>query len=280
MQMTNNSARIQPCVKVVTQLQSQTAYLPEPDRRSPLQSEFIPVMVKAIKQLRALIGKRLHSVYVSGDIVWRRATVGESVLHLTVVCHQPLTLDQSSAMNTLLWRIKTSHSKVIDGCHIDTVTVSQVRDLAEIFHWGFFFKHRAMCLYGQDLSESFGHFEASWEVAKAMNPDLSGKLARAKHKIQAATTWNTQLTAAQRIADTLIRGAFGLVLHKEGTWTESLPECAELFIKHYPAKQQAIERLFILLDRKPVKKRAVMMLLNDFGDWLIKEYARIDFKIG
>jgi hypothetical protein len=280
MQMTNNSARTQTCVKVVTQLQPRNAYLPEPDRRAPFQSEFIPVMIKAVKQLRGLLGKRLHSVYVSGDIVWRRAVVKESVLSLTVVCQHALTLDQSNALNTLLWRLKTSHSKVISDCHIDIVTVSHVRDLSQIFHWGFFFKHRAICLYGQDLSASFGLFEASWEVAKAMNPDISDKLARAKQKITAATTWNTQLNTAQSIADTLIRGAFGLVLHKEAYWSESLNECADAFIKHYPDKKMAIERLFILLERKPVKKRAVMTLLNDFGDWLIKEYARIDFKIG
>ncbi|SIN87451.1 hypothetical protein [Salinivibrio sp. ES.052] len=280
MQMTNNSARTQTCVKVVTQLPSRNAFLPEPDRYAPLQSDFIPVMIKAVKQLRRLLGNRLHSVYISGDLVWRRAVVKESVLSLTVVCQQALTLDQSNALNTLLWRLKTSHHKIINDCHIDIVTTSHVRDLSQVFHWGFFFKHRAICLYGQDLSVSFGLFEASWEVAKAMNPDLSGKLARAKQKVTAASTWNTQLNTAQWIADTLIRGAFGLVMHKEGRWSESLEECAEAFIKHYPAQKTTVERLFILLERKPVKKRAVMTLLNDFGDWLIKEYARIDFKIG
>lgn len=253
--------------------------LSEPDRRSAFQPEFMPVMAAGLKQLKALAGRQFHSLYVSGEVLTRQASPESCTLVFTLVISSPLNLKQVSALNTVLWRIKASHTAIKD-IEIQTASLSEIKDLSNIFYWGFFLKHCAVCIHGDDLSLTFGHFEASWEVAKAMNPKIQTSLNDAKKKIASAKQWSTQLHTTEVIASKLIHGAFGLVLHREGVWYETPAQCAEVFLKYYPDQALWVSRLFMLLERKPVKKRAVIHLLDNFGDWLVQEYQRIDRKIG
>lgn len=254
------------------------ALLPELDNERPFQSAYVESIAMAIRQIRAVTGELFHSLYLSGEVARREA--GDTAdLSLTLVCTRSLNVQEYAALNTVRWRIEQG-SDVITRVQIDTVPLKDVTDLTNIFRWGFFLKHCVVCLCGDNLGKSFGHFEVSWEVSKAMNGDLSARIKALRQKIARATHWGTQLDVAQEMAEMLIRASFGLVAHKEKTWAFDLKSASETFLMHYPGKTLEIERLFYLVERKPVKKRAVVVLFDNFSQWLVSEYARIDRKIG
>ncbi|WP_407330381.1 hypothetical protein [Enterovibrio sp. 27052020O] len=252
--------------------------LAEVDRNAPLQREYVEPIAAAVRQIRGVLGDTIHSLYISGDVAQRSAG-DRADLELTLVTFRSLNVQEFTSLNTVRWRLEQS-SDAVKRVEFDVVPLKDVTTLANIFHWGFFIKHCALCVSGDNLADSFGHFEVSWEVSKAMNGDLSVKLRELRQKIAVATKWGTQLDAAEDAAKRLIRAAFGLVAHKEGRWDQDLKDCAESFLKHYPDKSVEMERLFYLIERKPVKKRAVVALMDAFGGWVQSEYASIDRKIG
>ncbi|USH03890.1 hypothetical protein K6Q96_07840 [Grimontia kaedaensis] len=253
--------------------------LPELDNERPFQTDYVEPIAASVRQIQSAMGDELfHSLYLSGDVARREA--GETAdLSLLFVCKRTLNVQEHTALNTVRWRIEQS-SDAIKRVLIDAVPLKEVTNLANIFRWGFFLKHCAVCLSGDNLSKSFGHFEVSWEVSKAMNDDLAVRLKDLRHKIAIATKWGPQLDAAQEAAERLIRASFGLVAHKERKWEFDLKPASEAFLSHYPDKLLEIERLFYLIERKPVKKRAVVALMDDFSAWVESEYAKIDRKIG
>ncbi|MEZ8142770.1 hypothetical protein A1OO_17465 [Enterovibrio norvegicus FF-33] len=252
--------------------------LAEIDRNAPLQTEYVEPIAASVRQIRGVLGDTLHSLYLTGDVAQRCA--GERAdLSLTLVTTRALNVQEFTSLNTVRWRLEQS-SDAVKRVEFDVVPFKEVTTLANIFRWGFFIKHCALCISGDNLADSFGHFEVSWEVSKAMNEDLGVKLKELRKKIAVATKWGAQLDASEDAAKRLIRAAFGLVAYKENRWEQDLNICAEYFNKHYPDKSVEMERLFYLIERKPVKKRAVVALMDSFGQWVQSEYASIDRKIG
>ncbi|RXJ74107.1 hypothetical protein CS022_05620 [Veronia nyctiphanis] len=258
---------------------SRTSQLPELDSSSPFQETFDPAVKAAVGYVSSYLGINLHSLYISGDIALRNVEGDKAVMKLTAVVDSELTTREFVGLNSVRNKYCKAYPQ-ISQLHIECIPQSRVVDLANIFRWGFFLKHCAICLSGKNLADGFGHFEVSWEVAKAMNNSLVSQLSILRRKIAQSAKWIQQLDAAEEAADVLIRAAFGLVAHKEKVWEHSLKPCSERFLKHYPEKSLEIERLFYLIERKRVGKRAVVTLLDDLGDWIKSEYKKIDNRIG
>lgn len=248
------------------------------DAKSPFQAGYLEIIAFAVCQIKGGVGAKCHSVYLSGDVA-RRAAEQTADIELTLVVTRALTASEYLSLNSIKWRIEQS-SKAVKRAVLDVVIHKDVIDLRHIFHWGFFFKHCTVCLLGENIANSFGHFEMSWEVAKAMNQDVARRVCALGQKIVLANKWETQLDASQDAATLLIRACFGLVARKEQCWEDNLPRCAQYFLVHYPEKQQEMDRLFYLVERKQVKKRAVVQLLDELSAWLQFEYRRIERKIG
>ncbi|CZF82532.1 hypothetical protein [Grimontia marina] len=253
--------------------------LPELDNEKPFQPVYVEPIAAATRQIQSAMSAELfHSLYLSGNVARREAGETED-LTLLLVSTRSLNVQEYAALNTVRWRIEQS-SDAVKRVLIDVVPLKEITNLANIFRWGFFLKHCAVCIAGDNLSKSFGHFEVSWEVSKAMNDDLARRLKDLRHKIAIATKWGAQLDASHEVAERLIRASFGLVAHKVQKWEFDLKPASEAFLAYYPDKSLEIERLFYLIERKPVKKRAVVALIDSFSAWVESEYAKIDRKIG
>ncbi|MGF1759782.1 nucleotidyltransferase domain-containing protein [Photobacterium sagamiensis] len=253
--------------------------LPVLDGKTPFQQEYVPVLLDAVKQLRAGFGASLHSIYLFGSIARREAVLGQSDLNLTLILHRPLTVSEQSLLNTIKWRISTYHTDV-PSVEIKVGYLSEVLSLDAIFKWGFWIKHCCLCLYGEDLSTRFGCFEPSWDVAKAFNGDIKDELAVYRQKIMKTKVVSNYLEYCQHIAKKMLRSCFSLVMHREKRWAHTSEGCAEAFLKYYPDKSLEIERLFTLISGTQVPKRAALFLLDQFGGWIVAEFEKIDRKIG
>ncbi|PKF50663.1 hypothetical protein [Enterovibrio nigricans] len=260
------------------QAQPRRGLLPELDSQAPLQADFIAPVANGLRQIDAVLEDVIHSIYLSGDVAQRTAE-NSADLEFTLVTNRVLNVQEYSSLNTIRWRVEQS-GEAVKSVSFNVVPLKEITNFANIFRWGFFLKHCAICLKGDNLADSFGHFEVSWEVSKAMNDDLQPRLKELRQKIALATKWGTQLDAAEEVAKRLIRASFGLVAHKTHAWEENVERCSAAFLEHYPDKSLEIERLFYLIQRKPVKKRAVVALMDAFGAWVSEEYAKTDRKIG
>ncbi len=229
--------------------------------------------------LKSSLGDNLHSVYVYGSVARKQARVGESNLDLVVVTLEPLGDDKTTIFNNIRWRVQRQFPQVT-GVAIKTTLMEEVASLDSLFSWGFLLKHCSVCVLGSDLAYCFGEYEPSWEIAKYWNMDVDDWLAVYRHKIARAGQREEQIKAQRMIAKKLLRASYSLVMPKDKGWYDDPIECGEHFLKYYPQYRTVIFRLGVLYKGELIPKRSVIGLLDSFGEWLVKQYQKTEFKIG
>ncbi|MDV6251813.1 nucleotidyltransferase domain-containing protein [Vibrio sp. EA2] len=253
--------------------------LPVIDSKLPFQSEFAPLIKEVLMCLKSGLGQNLHSIYVYGSVARKTAVAGKSNLDLVVVTKAPFEANRTTLLNTIRWRAQKGYPHV-NGVSIRTALVSDVANLDSIFTWGFMLKHCCVCIYGDDLADCFGEYVPSWEIAKHWNMDVEEWLSVYRTKIAQAQNAQEQLPAQMTIAKKLLRASYSLIMYRDKRWFDDPLECGQAFLTYHPEKQLEIERLGILLSGRSIPKRSVIGLLDSFGDWLVKQYQKTEFRIG
>ncbi|CAE6947991.1 hypothetical protein ACOMICROBIO_GDFFDHBD_03459 [Vibrio sp. B1REV9] len=253
--------------------------LPVINPQQPFQPEFAPLIREVIMCLKGGLGPNLHSVYVYGSVARKTAVSGQSNLDLVVVTKSTFESNRATLINTVKWRAQQGYPHV-KGVSIRTAVVNEVANLDSIFTWGFMLKHCCVCVYGNDLSDCFGDYEPSWEIAKHWNMDVQDWLTVYRTKIAQAQSIDELVSAQVVIAKKLLRASYSLVMYRDKRWFDDPIECGAVFLKYHPEKQVEIERLGILLSGRSIPKRSVIGLIDVFGDWLVKQYQKTEFRIG
>ncbi|MCW8345039.1 nucleotidyltransferase domain-containing protein [Vibrio sp. ZSDZ65] len=229
--------------------------------------------------LKSALRDDLHSVYIYGSVAQGRAIAGVSDLNVVVVTQSSLSASQKKVFNTIDWRFQKNFP-FVDAVSIRSTVINDVVSLDALFTWGFLLKQCCVCVHGDDLAECFGDYVASWEIAKQWNMDIGQSVPILRHRIAVANTDKALLKAQREMAKKLLRAAYGLIMPKTKRWYDEPHQCAQQFLVHYPEKRIVIERLEILLGPRVIPKRSVVALLDDFGQWLVSEYKKTEFRIG
>ncbi|MEZ8103898.1 nucleotidyltransferase domain-containing protein [Vibrio cortegadensis] len=253
--------------------------LPVINPSSPFQAEFQPAIADLLKFLKGGLGANLHSVYLYGSVARKSAKVGRSNLDVVVITHREFNDNRTTLLNTIKWRFQKSFPQLTE-VSIKTALVSDIVDLDNIFTWGFMLKHCCVCIYGEDLSDCYGEFEPSWEIAKHWNMDVDDWLEIYRHRIAKAATAHEQIHAQVTIAKKLLRASYSLIMYRDKRWFDDPTECGKEFLRYHPDKEVEIQRLNILLTGKLIPKRSVIGILDGFGAWLTKQYKKTEFRIG
>ena len=256
-----------------------TMSLPVIDPKQPFQKEFEPLIREVLACLKSGLGPNLHSVYVYGSVARKTAVSGQSNLDLVIVTKAEFGASKGTLLNTIKWRAQQGHPQV-NGVSIRTALVTDVANLDSIFTWGFMLRHCCVCVYGDDLADCFGDYVPSWEIAKHWNMDVDEWLSVYRTKLAQAKTADEQVQAQRTIAKKLLRASYSLIMYRDKRWFDDPVECGQIFLIYHPEKQLEIERLGILLSGRPIPKRSVIGLLDSFGDWLVKQYQKTEFRIG
>jgi predicted nucleotidyltransferase len=254
--------------------------LPVINPNIPFQSQYQPVVSSLIAYLKAGLKDNLHSVYIYGSVARKTASPGRSNIDVIVVTHRHFEAQKTTIFNTLRWRFKKDYPFVTD-VSIETALVEEVASLDSLFSWGFLLRHCSVCVYGPDLAECFGHYEPSWEIAKFWNMDVADWVSYYRDKIAKSNNPDEQVKAQQNIAKKLLRASYSLVMYRDKQWIDDPVACGEQFLHYHPERQTDIERLGILLKTpRAIPKRSVIGLLDDYGQWLVKQYQKTEFRIG
>ncbi|EKO3825535.1 nucleotidyltransferase domain-containing protein [Vibrio harveyi] len=253
--------------------------LPIIDPKHPFQPEFESLLREVLACLKGGLGANLHSVYVYGSVARKSAVAGRSNLDMVVVTKADFENNRATLLNTIKWRAQQGYPHV-KGVSIRTALVNEVANLDSIFTWGFMLKHCCVCVYGDDLADCFGDYVPSWEIAKHWNMDVEDWLSVYRTKIVQAQSVEELVSAQVIIAKKLLRASYSLIMYRDKRWFDDPLKCGEVFLQYHPEKQLEIERLGILLSGRPIPKRSVVGLLDGFGDWLVKQYQKTEFRIG
>lgn len=244
-----------------------------------IQSEFNPLIEELTATVQSGLKGNLHSLYVYGSIANGTAIAGRSNLDIVLVMAHNGHNGMDTFINTLKWRLM-NRFPAITGVSIKVALLSDVLSLESIFSWGFLIRQSCTCLIGDDLSESFGDFEPSWEISKYWNWNILDYVPEYRVKIAQSKTPELQVSYQQVIAKKMLRASYGLIMHKEKLWLDSPLDCAKYFLKHHPEKAKDIQRLAIMLGNKAIPKRSVISILDVYGTWLCKAYEKTEFRIG
>ncbi|MGR5503193.1 nucleotidyltransferase domain-containing protein [Vibrio sp. DNB22_10_4] len=250
-----------------------------PIHHSIPQPSYVPVIEDLIACLKSGLKESLHSVYVYGSVANGTAIPNVSNLDVVLVTHAPFSASQKALFNSINWRFQKDFP-FVKGLAIRTALVSEVASLSALFTWGFLLKQCCTNVYGEDLSECFGDYVPSWEIAKQWNMDIEQSAALLRKEVALAEDAQSQADAQRRLAKKLLRAAYGLVLHRTKRWLDDPLESGRAFLEFYPQREQTVERLGILLGGRVIPKRSVVGLVDDFAPWLVKEYQKTEFKIG
>lgn len=256
-----------------------TMTLPIIDPSAPFQQPYQPVIQELVGYLSNGMGDNLHSLYLYGSVARKTARPGLSNIDVIVVSHKPFADIKSTLFNSIKWRFQSRYPYLTE-VSFKTALVSDVASLESLFSWGFQLKHCSVCIYGEDLSECFGDYEPSWEIAKHWNMDVEDWVAVYRNRIARADKEQEQIKAQKIIAKKLLRASYSLVMHKDKRWFDDPIQCGQQFLRYFPEKQLDIERLGILLSGRLIPKRSVIGILDSFGDWLGKQYKKTEFRIG
>ncbi|MGR5208619.1 MULTISPECIES: nucleotidyltransferase [Vibrio] len=249
------------------------------DPTQPFQPEFEPLIRDVLMCLKGGLGANLHSVYIYGSVARKSAIVGKSNLDMVLVTKSTFESNRATLLNTIKWRAQQGHPQV-KGVSIRTALVNEVANLDSIFTWGFMLKHCCVCVYGDDLADCFGDYVPSWEIAKHWNMDVEDWLSVYRIKIVQAPSIEELVSTQIVIAKKLLRASYSLVMYRDKRWFDDPMECGEVFLKYHPEKQLEIDRLGILLSGRAIPKRSVIGLLDSFGNWLVQQYQKTEFRIG
>lgn len=266
--------------KIRNILLNTTTSLPVIDPKDAFQPDFQPVIDEVLGFLTRGLTSNLHSVYVFGSVARKTARVGHSNLDIVVVTQRPLSDKEHTIVKTIKWRFSKQYNHLITGIQFQFGTMPEILSLDGIFTWGFMLRHCCVCVHGEDLSQSFGDFEPSWEIAKHWNMDVGDWVTLYRDKI-AKSHSDTETRYLQKIiAKKLLRASYSLIMYKDKQWIENPVECGKHFLRFYPKKKVEVQRLVILLQGKPVPKRSIIGILDGFGKWLVKAYDKTEFRIG
>lgn len=249
------------------------------DPKHAFQPEYQPAINDLVSFLKSGLGDNLHSVYLYGSVARKTAKPNASNIDVVVVTQRSFSDLRSTLFNSVKWRFQKSYPFITEIA-FKTALVQDVASLDSIFSWGFQLRHCSVCVYGEDLSECFGDYEPSWEIAKHWNMDVGDWVAVYRNRIARADKADEQIKAQKIIAKKLLRASYSLVMYKDKRWFEDPLECGQQFLRYYPDKQVEIERLGILLSGRLIAKRSVVGILDGFGEWLAKQYKKTEFRIG
>ena len=249
------------------------------DPAQPFQDEYSQAIQDLVSFLHSGLGNNLHSIYVFGSVARKTAKPGRSNLDVIVVTQRSFAESRTTLFNTVRWRFQKSHPHITEIA-FKTALISDIASLDSIFSWGFLLRHCSVCVHGEDLSECFGDYEPSWEIAKHWNMDVENWLSVYRNRIVRAKNDAEQLKAQQIIAKKLLRASYSLVIPRSKGWHDDPVACGQHFLRFYPQMQVEIERLIILLSSRVVVKRSVIGILDSYGEWLVAQFKKTEFRIG
>jgi len=245
-------------------------FIAQPDFRG-FQSAFAQLVTDVVQTLTTTFPDLIHSVYVFGSLINGTATEKLSDLDLTVIYYREPDADAAVQIEVVKSTLE-QHYPVVSKIDIDPGVLKEVMLPTNRQRWGYWLKHHCVCVYGEDLRNSFEPFRPSREIAVAVNGDflavLNGYVSLMNPILEPEQRHALQRAAARKA----IRSTNILREENDSDWPVTLDELREKFNYRYPALTEEMDYLRSISYRPHGDIMFFASRITTFAYWLNAEF--------
>lgn len=233
--------------------------------KDKINSVYMPCIRESIERLKSLFPQQLHSVYVYGSVARGEAITKKSDLDLIAMFSAKLSSVMLAELKRLANELTEKYHSLVRDVGIATAYYDYTIDPVNYYE-NAFLKELCICVYGEDISERFGPYKLTPDIAIRFNGDIYNVLNLTLKRLETASEKNFKM-AAQNFARKLIRTYYSMVMVRSQIWTTRLHEQSEVFICYFPEKESIICTLLEWIDKPPTDRKIVYELFKNEGEW-------------
>lgn len=226
--------------------------------RHRVPAAYEPVLADATGELAAVLGARLHGLYVYGSVATGHAVAPASDVDLLAVLTVPV---DGAEVAPVLARLSVRYAALTREVALSRMTLAEL-SAADDDGLGCraFVRHYCVGVHGIDLVPTLPPVRVSAALAYGFNGDLAPYL---------DGTDPAAPDAGRRAARRLLLAAGPLESAAHGGWTTDRATAAALVARHHPEWTDDVDRALRWLAGGPADPAEVRALLAGFGRWLV-----------
>jgi predicted nucleotidyltransferase len=241
--------------------------------------EYKSVIDDSIMQVKNALPGLIHSVYVYGSVARGNAIKGKSDLELLVIFMRQLSDEERNTLNHTLEQLSTAYRALVREVGVADCTIEEMLDPAHKYGWGAYLKILCVCVDGEDITQQFGRFKVTPDIAMGFNGDVGKSIEMAIQKLQHTESGEYIGKIASTLARKLIRSSYGMAMTRAQVWTTQLNEQAQVFVQYFPEKQGFVAMLQSWITNPPHDKEVVVKVLESDGKWLMENFEKESLKL-
>ena len=244
------------------------------EKIAPLYQECIK---ETIETLHMQFPKLLHSIYVYGSVARGNAKIGKSDLDILAIFNRDLDSCQHLAVKKLGDALSQKYLSLVRDIGIAKTTLNYCLD-PENYYEQAFLRELCVCVDGEDLSDQFGPYKLTKDIAISFNGDIAEVSERYLQKIKVATETEFHPTI-QGFARKLIRTFYSMVMARSQIWSTKLEEQAEIFLQYFPDKEEVVKTLQAWIEKAPADRTEALGFIEKESKWAVNHFMK-EAKLG
>ena len=237
-----------------------------------VDSIYKPCIEDTVERLKQSFETELHSVYLYGSVARGDATPVKSDLDLIAIFNQPLNQNRLTELKQLQLELTKKYRHLLREVGIASDHIEAVM-MPSKYYDNAFIQALSVCLYGEDLGESFGPYPLTADIPLSFNGDISNFYKKMLPQLKTANVEDLP-TLTEKISRKLIRTFYSMVMIRAQIWTTKLHEQADVFLHYFPMKTAVVETLLNWLDEPPLEKEPVYDLFEKEGKWASTNFEK------
>lgn len=200
-----------------------------------------------------------------GSVARGEAVTAKSDLDLIALFHGNLSSTKLAKLKNLAEELSQKYRFLVRDVGIAVAYYDYTLDPSNYYE-NAFLKELSVCVYGEDLSNQFGPYKLTSEIAISFNGDIRESLNRTLNRLKKASNEDFK-TYSQGFARKLIRTYYSMVMVRSQIWSTRLHEQVEVFMHYFPDKETTIRTLLNWIEEPPTNRETVYELFTQEGDW-------------
>jgi len=234
-----------------------------------IPEQYIEPLDFIVKNLKSILGSKLHSIYIYGSVGRGNAIVGKSDVDLSIIVGNLVTNNERELLELGKEELLKKYS-YIPKVDYDIGVLDEVLLSENLYFWGFWLKHCCSCIYGENLAQRFPKMKPSKNIAINMNRKIESELQNYKRRIETEEDCDKLNLLVKSALKRVIRGTYTLTIESDMSWSDNLSDNVEIFQHYYP-REDTIRRVKELLEATSVNKEEVLDAIEYFKCWVTAE---------
>jgi len=242
-------------------------YLIQPLNKPKISKDWKKPIDDFLMLIDKLENDNIHSIYLRGSVAVGDEIPNISDIDFYIVTKEPTNEFDTKRIRDLCDDLNKKYN-FITKYDIGYFTINDILNIPERF----LLKLTSFCVYGEDIKNKIKDPKLGSEIQLSLS-GLESDLNKLKAEIKGGfyNKENTKQTCVW-LTKKIIRSSFELISEKESEYSRDLRFCINRFTKHYPNKNDEIEKVLNLFLSPTNKIEDLKNIIDGIGIWLIEQY--------